>query len=747
MKPFLFIFFTFLLLQGYTQQYNNWYFGQKAGVSFNPINNQPIPYKLENSAMNLGYNTYQTTACSSISDTSGNLLFYTNGVIVYNRSHQIMKNSIMPSADTNLNWNCVIVPYPANNNIYYIFSSVTLGYTIPTIPPLPPGFTFSPFGYFYSIVDMSKDGGNGEVIVKNKLLSTSNSQRLTAVRHADGVGIWVLTNERLSNKYKAWLITCNGLQPDPVESRVGEILGEYLKAWLIMGTMKVSPDGKQLCVTHEGDVGLKGSPDSLSFFQLFDFDNTTGKISNPRTIGNPSYEESSTCEYSPDSRFLYVFGLANQPGRYFLDQFEAKLTTETEIATSRKRISYCVGSDCNNAFWGIQAAPDGKIYLNRNATKLSVINRPNVKAPGCQLEIDKIDLGNRNGSWGLPSMINDGPYDPYNNFTSQQIDSCRGIVQFSGFTAMQGGVELHWDFGDGTSSTLQNPLHTYATYNQPYNVKLSIRSLTNCGYIVRKNITYPRGTFTKPGFDFVVRCDSGYTRFVNTSVILPDTSTKKYSWDFGDGTTSTEQDPLHRYAVAGAYQVKLKITTSIPCIADSITKTLELKQLNIQAPPNQSVDAGQPVQLYVTGAGSSFQWSPPRWLNDATIANPITKPMDTITYTVTATDDAGCKASDSVTLFVKNEVTGINVPTAFTPNNDGLNDIIRPLLGSQYTLNEFSLFNRWGQKIFSTSQPGEGWDGKLNDRLQDTGVYAWIIKVTYAENKAIIKQGTVVLIR
>lgn len=344
-------------------------------------------------------------------------------------------------------------------------------------------------------------------------------------------------------------------------------------------------------------------------------------------------------------------------------------------------------------------------------------------------------------------MVNDGAYDPYNNFTLQQVDSCRGIVQFAGTTAMQGAVEWYWDFGDGATSTLQNPQHTYTAYNQPYDVKLSIRSLTGCGYIVRKNIVYPRGTYTKPGFDMINRCDSGYTRFVNTSVILPDTSVKYYSWDFGDGVISTEQDPVHRYAAAGAYEVKLKITTGTACIADSFSQTLEVKQLSIQAPPDQVVDAGQALQLYTTGGGNLFQWTPSRWLSNPDIANPVAKPMDTITYTVTATDNAGCKAADSVTLFVKNEVKGINVPSAFTPNNDGLNDIIRPLIGSQFTLKEFSIFNRWGQKIYTTSQAGEGWDGKLNERLQASGVYVWVITVADVQDKKITSKGTVMMIR
>ena len=228
---------------------------------------------------------------------------------------------------------------------------------------------------------------------------------------------------------------------------------------------------------------------------------------------------------------------------------------------------------------------------------------------------------------------------------------------------------------------------------------------------------------------------------------MPDTSAQSYYRDFGDGNISAQKDPVHSYAASGTYQVKLKMTTATACVADSIAKTIDVQQLNIQTLADQSIDAGQSVQLFVSGGGTSFHWSPSRWLSNDSISNPIARPMNTITYTVSATDDAGCNAIGAVTINVKNQVTGIHVPTAFTPNNDGLNDIIRPLLGSQYGLKEFSIYNRWGQKVYSTAVMEEGWDGKVNSHLQDMGNYVWKLNVTDAQGNTIKQNGIIMLIK
>src|SRR6185295_10724374 len=133
-------------------------------------------------------------------------------------------------------------------------------------------------------------------------------------------------------------------------------------------------------------------------------------------------------------------------------------------------------------------------------------------------------------------------------------------------------------------------------------------------------------------------------------------------------------------------------------------------------------------QLYVTGGATQFAWTPSKWLNDPTIANPLSLPQNNITYIVTATNDAGCTDVDSVSIHV-NLMEGIYMPTGFTPGNDGLNDIIAPILSRHYKLESFTIYNRWGEKIFSTTEPGKGWDGRLKGRKKPAGVYVWIVTV------------------
>jgi len=688
--------------QAFSQQNNNWYFGVNAALSFNSLN----PSVLQNSAM------IANEGCASISDKSGNLLFYTNGVTVYNKNDQVMLNGSGLLGHVSAFQAAVIVPMPNHDSLYYIFTTDAWENQFNN-------------GYRYSIVNMNHDGGKGEVVLKNATLSAPSSERLTAARHANGVDVWVITNDKSSNTFRCWLVTCNGIQSTPVISAAG--IPMNLHSEMNFGSMKVSPDGRQLCHTHFPEMdGFVFE----NFFQLFDFDNATGIISNAKVITIPRCKYYA-CEFSPDSKLVYL----SKSQTDSLDQFEPKLPTVSAIVNSR------VSMPSGFGYYGMQLGPDGRIYITANRTTLSVITQPNVKGPGCNLLQDTIHFNTYTGL-NLPSSINDLAINT--NINYQITDSCNGIVQFFAQTSMGGNLQYFWDFGDGATSAIANPVHDFASTNQVYVVKLKITSSTACGLVDRSINFTPGGIIANAGFDFIAKCDSGYVRFVNNST--SSASSLQYFWDFGDGNTSTDKDPIHVYNNSGNFPVKLRVSFGQSCAGDSIIKTINLQQLSIQVPPSQTIDAGQSFQLYVNGSANHYQWSPSTWLSDSTISNPVATPRADIVYTVTASNDAGCIDIDSV--FIKvNPVDGIYVPSGFTPNHDGKNDLIRPTLGLNYTLQEFSIYNRWGQKVYSTTEKDKGWDGIYNGQLQNSGAYVWVISVKDLQGRIMKARGNFVLIR
>ncbi len=360
-KLLLAAFSSFSFIFGHSQQFNTWYFGNAAGLTFNP-GGATTPHAMEDGP-NQAYE-----GNSSICDDNGNILFYTNGATVYNRTHQIMLNGDGLSGHQSAAQSSIIVPLPNSDSIYYIFTTDAFENNFAN-------------GYRYSIVNINHDGGKGEVVTKNVLLNASCTERLAAVRHANGVDVWIVGNEKNSNTFKCWLLTCNGLQAVPVISKTGMILSDQ-----DLGVMKASPDGKFLCQTNYADY-------AGNFFQLFDFDNTAGTISNPRVISNPATTYLG-CEFSPDSKLLYL--TRAEP---LIDQFEVTAGSSTSINATRLNIPAAFG------FYGIQAGPDEKIYLNRYRTKLSVINLPGIKGTGCDFVLDQVDLAGRFGYWASLTLL------------------------------------------------------------------------------------------------------------------------------------------------------------------------------------------------------------------------------------------------------------------------------------------------------------------------------------------------------
>ncbi len=157
----------------------------------------------------------------------------------------------------------------------------------------------------------------------------------------------------------------------------------------------------------------------------------------------------------------------------------------------------------------------------------------------------------------------------------------------------------------------------------------------------------------------------------------------------------------------------------------------------------------QPIQLIATG-GLTYSWSPEIGLNDPSIYDPIATlgaDIDSIKYRVRVTDAYGCYADDDIVIRVYKTGPDIIVPSAFTPNGDGKNDILKPIMVGISTLAYFKVFNRWGQLMFSTTQIGKGWDGIFNGVPQPSNTYVYETLGADYKGKTIFRKGTVVLIR
>ncbi len=161
------------------------------------------------------------------------------------------------------------------------------------------------------------------------------------------------------------------------------------------------------------------------------------------------------------------------------------------------------------------------------------------------------------------------------------------------------------------------------------------------------------------------------------------------------------------------------------------------------------VIVGQPLQLNAEG-GVRYQWIPSTGLNNPLIKNPVGiygAGTDSVNYTVWVFNSIGCVDSAFVTVTVFKTNPYVFVPTGFTPNGDGLNDVVRPIAVGVKKINYFSIYNRWGELLFKTSINGHGWDGTIKGVPQGTNVFVWMVSAVDYLDKPIFLKGTVTLIR
>ncbi|NDA60542.1 MAG: hypothetical protein EBX50_00735 [Chitinophagia bacterium] len=218
--------------------------------------------------------------------------------------------------------------------------------------------------------------------------------------------------------------------------------------------------------------------------------------------------------------------------------------------------------------------------------------------------------------------------------------------------------------------------------------------------------------------------------------------------------TGTLSNPKSLQPIAITYvntQYILTVSDTLGCnksVSDTVFITVA-PPVRAFAGNDTAILVNQPLPLSATG-GSLFSWSPEYGLNNPSINNPVVlikDPIDSIRYRVTVNVPGGCSATDDILIKIFNTGPEIFIPSAFTPNQDGLNDILKPFTVGIKELLYFSVFNRWGQVVYTGKDTKKGWDGKLAGLPQPAGTYVYTAEGVDFEGKRILRKGTTVLIR
>ena len=414
-------------------------------------------------------------ANASICDESGLLQFYSNGANIANWQHEIMENgdTINPGGiiggnldEQKLPQGVLILPFPDHPGEYFLFHAGQVLLFAPT-----GNFTVGCHPLYYSRVNMAENGGLGTVLEKNIPLvpDTLGVGKITATRHANGRDWWVVVNEFYSDKFYSLL-----LSPEGVSAIEEQYVGEPLLSGL-----------GQACFSPDGDTYVNVSLTQFTnATYIYDFDRATGQLSNQRIIPLEGDLVSAGIAISPNSRYCYISAYLNilQVDLLANDLYES-IDTVATYDGYEEPIPSTEGLSLATVFFMAQLAPNGRIYLNttNSVRSLHVINQPDLPGDSCDVQQHAIQLPTLN-AFSLPNF----PNYKLRNLIGSPADTLGPIAAYDftpgGFTlffedeSLKSPTAWQWDFGDGSTSTEQNPVHEYAQEGE-YEVCLSVSNL------------------------------------------------------------------------------------------------------------------------------------------------------------------------------------------------------------------------------------------------------------------------------
>lgn len=365
-----FLLFAFLYSTAQKEK-NIWYFGDGAGLDFS----SGAPVVLSNSAML----TYDNSASICDSET-GNLLFYSNGVNIWNRNHQVMTNGSGLLGNNSAGNSAFAVKQPGNSNLYYLFTNDAFA-----------GIN----GLRYSVIDMSLNNGLGAVTSsKNISLLNPSTEKITAIKHANNQDIWIITHAWNSNSFNAYLLSSTGLKTSPVTTSIGSVhTGGTSGTYNALGQITANKKGDRIAVAIY----------ELNTFELFNFNRATGTLSNYISI--PDMVKSWGTEFSPDGKLLYKTQWGG-PAATEIKQFDLSSNDAETIKKSGKSVGVVTGPDVTFKAGYLQLGPDEKIYVAKfKSDYIGVIDSPNKVGNACNYKDDGVYLGGKICQAGLPSFM------------------------------------------------------------------------------------------------------------------------------------------------------------------------------------------------------------------------------------------------------------------------------------------------------------------------------------------------------
>jgi gliding motility-associated-like protein len=380
--------------------------------------NSGAPVVLKNSKMDT------REGCSSVSDKDGNLLFYTDGITVWNKNHAEMSNGTGLLGNSSSTQSSVVVKKPGSDNLYYIFN--------------PDCSESATGGLHYSIVDMDKKGGLGEVIEKNTVLLAGRiTEKIVTIKSDAGCGFWIVTHSLTTNEFYSYLLSISGISTTPVKSYTNI----YHTDNDMLGYLKASPDGKKIASCSYSAMRVA----------LFGFNNATGEVLGGEVLdsGYLTYG----CSFSPNSNLLYIGSFS----KLDLYQYDVSLSSLSAIKASKKTI---YSSFSVFVFGALQLGPDKKIYITKEgASYLGVINNPDVKGLGCNYKDSGLLIG-VGPRLGLPNFIdNPNPFSAALSLGPDKKYCINSTFTIGPVLPITGSVL--WSTGDTTPTITQSQPGTY----------------------------------------------------------------------------------------------------------------------------------------------------------------------------------------------------------------------------------------------------------------------------------------------